>query len=462
MTITNIVLIFILVGLNGFFVAVEFSIVSSRRTRLELITENKGRAYQLVHAWLDQNTSRDRLIAAAQLGITVVSLALGAVGENTFEAWLEPYFAKLLLPGWLAFLEFILPVMPLVLSLIIVTSLHVVIGEQVPKVAVLRKPEQFALFAAPIMDVFGKIFKGFVSLLDWATRLILGLIGLPPDTTHTTVYTLEEIREMVSGPEVDGIMEEPEREMLSAVIDFGELLVRQVLIPRTEMIGVEADTSVEEAIKVAIDTAHTKLPVYENSLDQVIGVVHLRDLVVATQKKESKGCVVRELMREALFVPETISVNKLLLQFRLRKKHLAIVLDEYGGTSGLVTLEDLVEEIIGVVEDPFENTPPAIQNLPDGTFLIDGLTLIEDVNQNFNFTLEDEDYDTIAGYMLGKLGRIAKIGDSVDDPHNSVRLRVEEMDGMRIARLKLSFLHRSAPARLADAAAESPHPKPAS
>ena len=461
MKLANILLILVLVGLNGFFVAVEFAIVSSRRTRLELISKDKGRAYQLVHGWLEHNNARDRLIAASQLGITLVSLALGAVGENTFEAWLEPYFEKLLLPGWLTFLEFILPIMPLALSLILVTSLHVVLGEQVPKVAVLRKPEQFALLSAPIMDVFGKVFKGFISVLDWATRLILGLIGLPPDTSSTTVYTIEEIREMVSGPEVEGLMEEPEREMLSAVIDFGNLLVRQVLIPRTEMIAVEANTPIQEAIRLAIEHAHTKLPVYIESLDQVIGIVHLPDLVRATQENDKTTSCVRDLMREALFVPETISVNKLLLQFRLRKKHLAIVLDEFGGTSGLVTLEDLVEEIIGVVEDPFENSPPAIQNLSDGTFLIDGLTLIEDVNEHFGFSLEDEDYDTIAGFMLGKLGRLAITGDSVEDSQNSVHLLVEEMDGMRIARLKLSFLHHPVPTRLPEAGVDSAQAEPA-
>jgi CBS domain containing-hemolysin-like protein len=360
-----------------------------------------------------------------------------------------------MLPGWLQFLEIALPVMPLALSLILITSLHVVVGEQVPKVAVLRRPEQFALTAAPIMNVFSTIFKGFINLLDWATRLILGLLGLPPDTAHTTVYTLEEIKEMVSGPEVEGVMEAPEREMLTAVLDFGDLLVRQVMIPRMEVIAVEAKTPIQDVVRLALEHAHTKLPVYDGSLDQIIGIIHVRDLMMSYQDGEHNGRIARDLMRETLFIPETISVNKLLYQFKVRKKHMAIVLDEFGGTSGVVTLDDLVEEIIGVIEDPFETAPPAIQNLPDGSFLVDGLSLIEDVNHNFDLQLEDEDYDTIAGYVLGKLGRIAQVGDSVEDTLNGIRLRVEEMDGMRIARVRLYFLHHPVPARIPEASVKT-------
>ncbi len=439
MTLTAFLLILLLVALNGFFVAFEYAIIASRRSRLDMVTENQGRSYGIVRNWLENNPSRDRVITATQLGIILVSLALGAVGENTFDAWLEPHLSGLLLPAWADFLKLFLPFIPLLLSLILIGSIHMVAGEQVPRVAALRKPEQFTLFAAPIMDVYCRIFKGFTNLLDWATRLVLGLLGLPPNVSYTAINTLEEIKEIVSGAEVESVNELPEHEMISAVIDFGELLVRQVLIPRTEIVAVEANTTVIEAVKIAVQNAHTKLPVYENNLDQIIGIIHLHELVLAMQEGDSDGRVVRDLMREALFVPESISVNKLLHQFRLRKKHIAIVLDEFGGTSGVVTLDDLIEEIVGVIDDPFETAPPAIQNLPDGSFLIDGLTLIEDINQNFQLQLQDEDYDTIAGFVLGKLRHIAHKGDIVDDTANGIRLRVEEMDGMRIARLNLCF-----------------------
>ncbi len=438
MILGNVFLIFVLVALNGFFVGVEFAAVTSRRARLDLLTGEKSpAALKLVLCWLDDPSARDRLIAASQLGITMVSLALGAVGENTFEALLAPYFHNVILPGWLSFLETILPAMPLVISLVVVTSVHVVLGEQVPKVAVLRAPERFALFAAPIMNVFSTIFKWFVGLLDWATRMVLLMFGIEQASSHTLVYSLDEIKQMMSGPEVEAAIQKPEREMISAVLDLGEMLVRQVSIPRTEIVSVEADLPVKDALQHALECGVTKMPVFEGSLDQIVGIVHLRDLIYSIQNGISESKTARDLAREVLFVPETISVNNLLHHFRARRSHIAIVLDEYSGTSGLVTLEDLLEEIIGDVQDPFETSPPPIQLLPNGTVLIDGLTLIEEINERFGMNIVDPYYDTIAGYILNKLGRIPQAGDSFEDTVNNIRLKVEQMDRLRIAQVLL-------------------------
>ncbi len=434
----NVLLIFVLVGLNGFFVGVEFAAVTSRRARLDLlVSENGGAAAALVRRWLDDSSARDRLIAASQLGITLVSLALGAVGENTFGELFAPYFHNVALPGWLAFLETILPALPLVISLIVVTSIHVVLGEQVPKVAVLRSPERFALFAAPIMHVFSTVFKWFVSALDWATRVILSLFGIEMSSPHNLVYSLDEIKLMMSGPEIEAAIQEPEREMISAVLDLGDMLVRQVSIPRTEIVSVEAAMPVKDALQHALECGVTKMPVFEGSLDQIVGIVHLRDLIYSVQKGVSDSKTARDLAREVLFVPETISVNDLLHHFRARRSHIAIVLDEYSGTSGLVTLEDLLEEIIGDVQDPFETNPPPIQMLPNGTALIDGLTLIEEINERFGMNIVDPYYDTIAGYILNKLGRIPQAGDLFEDIENSIQLKVEKMDRLRISEVLL-------------------------
>jgi len=447
MSLANILLIIVLVALNGFFVAIEFSAVSTRRARLDLIANPDSRSSRIVHSWIESNASRDRLIAGSQLGITLVSLALGAVGENALEAWLDPYFAEVALPASLALLEKVFPVLPLVISLTVVTSLHVVLGEQVPKVAVLRAPEQFALSAAPVMDIFNRTFHWFVSLLDWATRLILGLLGIPPTSAHTSAYSLAEFKEMVSGPEVEGLIEPPEREMISAVIDFGELVVRQVAVPRTDIVAVEADTPIREVIEIAIKHSLTKLPVYEDILDQVIGMIHLNDLLryVWLSKEEDEHTTARDLMSEAIFVPETTSVNQLLKEFRNRHKHIAIVLDEYGGTFGLVTLEDLLDEIIGEMHGPFDFAPPPIQTQADGSSLIDGMTFIQDINDHFDLKLENPEYDTIAGYILSRLGRIPQAGEWVEDRENNIRLKVNKMERLRIAEVLLVPLEKPAP-----------------
>jgi magnesium and cobalt exporter, CNNM family len=438
----SILLILVLVALNGFFVSVEFAAVASRRTRIELMAEGGNPAAQIVKAWLENPAARDRLIAASQLGITIVSLALGAIGENTFEALLKPYFQDLTLPTSLAVLDPIIAALPLVLSLVIVTSLHVVLGEQVPKVATLHNPERVALFSARPMHIFSQVFKWFISILDWATRHILSLLGLQMVGEHLTLHTIEEIRQILDESEVGGVIQPPEREMLDAIFDLGDLLVRQVMIPRTSMFAVEADAPLDEVIALATQSTYTKFPVYEDNLDQILGIIHIKEMLRAMQADDCKECTARSLVREAIFVPETIPVSGLLQQFREYRQHIAIVMDEYGGTAGLVTLEDLMEEIVGEVSDPFDKTIPEIEQLPDGTSVIDGLALIEDVNHELGLNLIDPNYDTIAGYVLGKLGRMPRPNDIIEG--DGIRLRVKTMDGMRIERVLLSKLDADA------------------
>ncbi len=436
----NILFILLLVALNGFFVSVEFAAVTSRRSRIELLAESGNVAANIVKTWLENPAARDRLIASSQLGITMVSLALGAVGENTFQVLLQPLFQNLSLPPAYQMLGRLLAGLPLLLSLIIVTSIHVVMGEQVPKVATLHNPERFATLVARPMRIFSMVFKWFINILDWATRQVLGLAGLAMVGEHTLMYSVEEIKHILSESEEVGVIEPPEREMLNAIFDLGDLLARQVMVPRTEIVAVEADTPLPEIISLISKSTFTKFPVYEDNLDQILGIVHVKDLLQAMQSEDCKNCTARSLAREPIYVPETIPVSSLLQKFRANRQHIAIVLDEYGGTAGLVTLEDLLEEIVGEVSDPFDTVKPEIQTMPDGTILVDGLTLIEEVNEQLGLHLEDPNYDTIAGYMLGRLGRIPRPKESIDG--DGVRLQVEAMDGLRIARLRLTRLDK--------------------
>ncbi len=317
----SVLLILLLVALNGFFVSVEFAAVASRRARIDLLAEDGNPAAQIVKGWLENPAARDRLIAASQLGITIVSLALGAIGENTFEAVLEPYFNGLALPNNLLVLKPIIAALPLVLSLTIVTSLHVVLGEQVPKVATLHSPERFALLSARPMHLFSQIFKWFINILDWATRHILTLLGLQMVGEHLTLLTIEEIRQILDESEVGGVIQTPEREMLDAIFDLGDLLVRQVMVPRTSVIAVEADTPLDEVIALATQSTYTKFPVYEDNLDQILGIIHIKEMLRAMQSGNCRGCTARSLVREAIFVPETLTVSALLQQFREHRQH---------------------------------------------------------------------------------------------------------------------------------------------
>jgi len=435
MFVWNFLLILGLIAINAFFVSVEFAAVSSRRSRIELLSKEGNSAANLVKQWLENPTARDRIIAAVQLGITMDGLALGALGESTFQRLLLPIFSVINLPNNFQFLSSILNALPLILSLVIITGLLVVLGEMVPKVATLQQPERVAMLSAQPMKVFSNIFKWFIDILDWSTKLVLRILGLKLVGEHSLIYTVDDLKQMINESEESGVIESPEREMIESVFDFGELLVRQVMIPRTEIVAIEGETKLKDIIALVTKYSYTKLPVYESDLDQIVGILHVKDVLHVMNQPGSQGTTARELARETLYLPETLPVNQLLYQFRQFRQHIAIVLDEYGGTAGLVTLEDLLEEIVGEVSDQFDKQTPEIQKQPDGSVLINGLTLIEDVNEQLELNLADPHYDTIAGYFLGKLGRIPKIGDAVEAA--GVRLQVESMDGLRISQLSL-------------------------
>ena len=433
----NFLLIFVLVALNGFFVATEFAVITSRKTRIRMQANQGNPAAKLVLNWLDNPKARDKLIAAAQLGITIVSLALGAVGENTFEILLEPVFHSLEIPVQWSRIEPFLTGLPLVISLIIVTSLHVVLGEQVPKVAALEAPEQFALVVATPMKWFSTIFTWFVDILDWATQGILRMVGVKSSGgSHSVIYTVDELKEILAESEQLGTIESPQLEMLDAVFDFSRLLVRQVMIPRTEITAIPTGTSLDESINIAVNSRFTKFPIYEGDLDRISGVVNIKDLLRAKHNDPDGDHTTEKLARDPIFVPESSSVRVLLSLFQKHRRHIAIVLDEYGGTAGLITLEDLLEEIVGEIDDPFDEEGLEIQRINQNTVLVDGLALIEEVNESLGTTFQDENYDTIAGFFLGHLDHIPVIGEEINLA-DGVHLRVAEMDGLRISMIQI-------------------------
>jgi CBS domain containing-hemolysin-like protein len=425
----GVVLLFVLA--NGFFVAAEFSLVSVRRTRIAEMVSQGHRGARWVQRAID---NPDKVIAATQLGITISSLALGWVGEPALAHMINPV------------IELLPPVIrsdashsiSAVISFILITFLHVVVGELAPKSIALQNPERTSLWVSRPTLWTESIFKPAIWLLNGTGNLLLRLIGVQPASGQQLTHSVAELKMLVTASTEKGVMEEDESEMLHAIFDIGELLVRQVMVPRTEIIAVEADAKMNEVVEIAVQSLYTKFPVYEDNLDQIIGVLHIKEVLRKLHDPDNENTTARELAREPFFVPEAIPVSELLRQLRTRRQHIAIVLDEYGGTAGLVTLEDLMEEIVGEVSDPFDIDEPEIQTLPDGTALIDGFTLIEEVNEELELTLSDAHYDTIAGYMLGRLGRIARQGDVVES--EGVRLRVVTMDGLRVARIALSRL----------------------
>ncbi|MEW5867667.1 MAG: hemolysin family protein [Chloroflexota bacterium] len=429
--IVGLVAIALLVLANGFFVAAEFSLVSVRRTRIaELVARGETKA-ETVQKALE---NPDKVIAATQLGITLASLGLGWVGEPALSHLLDPLVA--LFPQ--AAQSGIAHSISAAVAFIAITFLHVVVGELAPKSIALQNPEGTSLFVAGPTLWTERLFKPAIWALNGTGNALLRLIGIQPVSGHQLAHSVEELKMLVTASAEDGVVKAEERKMLHAIFDFGELVVRQVMIPRTEVIAVEADLPMNEIISLVSQSTYTKFPVYEDSLDQIVGIVHVKDLLQAMQRSDCQSCVARDFLREPLFVPETISVSALLRRFRDNRQHIAIILDEYGGTAGLVTLEDLLEEIVGEVSDPFDVDNPEFQTLADGSILIDGLALIEDVNEQLGLNLQDPNYDTIAGYVLGKLGHIPGNKEAIEG--DGVRIRIIEMDGLRIARISLTII----------------------
>ncbi len=423
----ELILTLALVGANAFLVAAEFALVRVRRTRIdELVAQGREPA-----RWTQRAIrSLDRSIAAIQLGITMVSLALGWVAEPALSIFTAPLVR--LLPLDLS--DAVSRSVSAALAFALITFLTVVVGELTPKSIALRHTERAALFVSRPIVVLSALLRPAVWLLTTSADRLVRLLGVRPASSREVVHSVQELKMLVSASAAGGVVESEELDMLDAVFDLGETLVRQVMIPRTEMVALPAEASLEQIIAVALRYPFTRFPVYEGNLDQIVGILHLHDVMRARHSVPPEAATARGLMRPALFVPENIDVVTLLRRLRARHQRLAIVLDEYGGTAGLVTLGDLLEEIVGEVSDEFEKEE-AIRQLPDGSWLIDGLTAIDEVNERFGLQLEDPHYDTIAGYILGQLGRLAQVGDSV--PAGDYRLRVEALDGRRIARVSL-------------------------
>lgn len=417
----------LLILLNGFFVAAEFAIVRIRRTRVEELVARGDRSA----AWIQRALrGTGRFIATTQLGITTVGLALG---------WLaEPVVAHLIYPvlnwlpvGWQTGVAYGVSAS---LAFALTTFLLVVFGELTPKAIALQAPERVARVVARPILAAASLLRPITWLLNLIGLKLARGLGVRSPSEQELAHSVEELKMLVSASAESGVVQDDEEEMVHAVLDFGDTLVRQVMVPRTEMVALPADASLETVLQTLTEQPVTKLPVYDGTLDHVIGVVHLQDVLPAWRRPNASGQTARELMRETLFVPDTVRISDLLRRFRSRRQHLAIVLDEYGGTAGLVTLEDLLEEIVGEMRDPFDEEAD-IQSLQDGTILIDGLTPTEELNARFQLTLHDPHYDTIAGFILGRLGRMARVGDTITA--GSVRLRVESMDGLRIARVSM-------------------------
>jgi CBS domain containing-hemolysin-like protein len=434
-TLWRLVSLFALVCANGFFVAAEFSIVTVRKTRIDQMIAEGHRGARAVRRAV---TAPDRYIAATQLGITMASLGLGWMAEPALASIFEP--ALTALPAYLAAAT--AHSIAVAIAFAVITAAEIVFGELAPKWVALERPEATAIWLVRPLELFMRVFWPFIRLVHGTAQGVVKMLGLRGAEHRAGVHSEEELKMLVTASQEAGVLEEQEEQMLHRVFGFADLTAGQVMIPRTELIAIAADTPLRELLRKIGQGEPTRLPVYREDLDDVIGMLHVVDLVKALAAGDA-DVNAGALAREVLTVPITLGANDLLADMRRRKAREALVIDEHGGTAGLVTFESLMERIIGEIPGEMgAQTRTVVRK--DGSADIDGLALVSDTNQQFGLHIDEDTYTTIGGYMLGRLGRRARVGDMVDVEGR--KMRVEAIDGLRVAKVWLSKAKQLPPA----------------
>jgi len=414
--------------LNGIFVALEYAIVGLRRTKVDELVRERRRG---AHAVKFAKDNLDNCVATTQFGITICSLIIGAA-EPAFETFIFPPLNNLGLGGMSHPIAF-------AVAMGTVTILHVVLGEQFPKMLAIHNPARVALTAAPGIIWFQKLCKPIVWLLARLTRLVMRAVGMSSHGHghHGQIYSEEEIEALLGLREAAGLADKGESEMISKVFSFFDMVATQVMVPRVEMVCLPNTATLKDVVRTAAGDRHERYPVYTDNLDNIQGVVILKDLMGLLNEQGETGLElpVTSIMREILNVPGSLKVNHLMAQMKKARTRLAVVLDEFGGTAGMVTYGDLLERIAGDIEEiqTHEDSEDDIQQVDENTLRVSGLVLIEDVEEALDVDIEDEHNDTIGGTVFSILGRKPKVGDEVK--LQGLTFRVESMDGLRIDRL---------------------------
>jgi CBS domain containing-hemolysin-like protein len=421
----------VLILLNGLYVASEFSIIGARRPRIEQLAEEGNRAAPWVRrVKLDRNRT-DRWIATAQLGITLASLGLGM--------YAEPAIAHLIegpLHDWFGLEGAIVHTISFLFALSLITYLHVVIGEMVPKSLALQRPERTVLSLADFMRFSGRIFSLPVTLLNRTGLLVLRLLRIPPPSESSRLYTANELELIITESSDGGLLEDFEQQLAANIFDFSERRVGQAMTHRTSITAIPITASEADILELVATERFTRVPVFRADIDDIVGVLHIKDFV--RQQLSDAPYDLPGLLRDVSFVPETLPVVRLLATLKGRRQHMAIVMDEHGGTLGLVTLEDLIEEVVGEVRDEFdteEATPITV--IEPGHIMVQGTVLLEDISEYVAIGDRGHDIQTVGGLVLSELGHRPSEGDEIT--LGGATLRVEATERLAVTRVSIHF-----------------------
>jgi CBS domain containing-hemolysin-like protein len=420
----------VLVFANGFFVAAEFALVGVRRSRVETLAADGDRRAGRLLSVLD---NLNAYLSASQLGITLASLGLGWVGEPTVAHMLEAPLSRAgIAVTWIHVISFFV-------AFAVITTLHIVLGEQAPKLFGLQMAERVALSTALPMQLFYRVFGLPIRALDRASAAVVRPLGIEADAGHASAYTEEELRHVIDMSRKGGHIEAEEQRLIQGVFEFADAEVREAMVPRTAVVAVPASATLAEAKAAFREHGYTRLPVHRERLDDVVGVLFRRDLEEFLDgTRPAAEFDAGRMARPPLFLPPTAKLGAALKQMRDARTHLAFVIDEHGGLGGIVTLEDLLEEIVGEINDEYdEESKSQIVAQPDGTYLLDGMLAVRDANRRFSLDLPEEGhYTTVAGFLLARAGRLLKPGETVE--HEGATFRVERVERRRLRWVRLT------------------------
>jgi CBS domain containing-hemolysin-like protein len=430
LTTVEILAVVLLVAANAFFVAAEYAFVAVRRLRLQELTAGGSRRARHVLRLLERP---GRFMATIQLGITFTTLAIGAVGQPVVSRLLRDVLEPM--PGLAR--EPVAAVVAAAIAFLILSFLHATIGEIVPRAYALEHPEGAALAAATPLRAFSVVLAPFAWVVDRVSAWLLRTLRIASPGEAGAAHSEEELKLLVSASGSQGVLQEEEQRMLHRVFEFADKDAADVLVPRPDMVALQADTPVADALQVVLERPYTRYPVYAGDLDDILGILHVRDLFRRVQRGDAERLGLRGMIRPAIVVPETKQLDELLGEFRRSSSHMAIVVDEYGSVAGLVTLEDVLEEIVGEIGDEFDLPDTAIRRVGRGRVRVDGGFAVEDFNDRFGRDLPSDDYHTVGGWVFGELGRAPRVGDVVAS--DGVRFEVSAVDGPRIVEVDVTL-----------------------
>lgn len=423
----SIILILILVMVNAFFASAEMAIVSMNKTKLNLLAEDGNKKAKLLLS-LVKDTSR--FLATIQVGITFAGFFASASAATTISSKFSEVLTNLGVPygGNIA----------LVITTLIISYITLVLGELVPKRIALQNAEKIAMISVKPIIVISKITKPFVWFLSLSTNLILKLMGIKTDGVEEKI-SREEIRSLVELGEEQGTINETERTMIDGIIKFDDILAKEVMTPRTETFCIEANTDIKESINLILQENYSRIPVYEEEIDNIVGVIYMKEIFAAVINNGIETISIKDVMRQPYMVPETKSIDKLLKDMQDSQNHISIVIDEYGGFSGIVTLEDLLEEVIGEIEDEYDDSFTDIEKIDDKTYIVNGLVTISDINKYLNLDFQSDAIDTIGGLVIENIGTIPNNYVNKEIIINCIKFKILSLDGKRIEKIQLSM-----------------------